>query len=276
MSINQFIRERRYFIAVFSILGLFILIGLYLVISSSRAASERAQLQQEEQESRKIEKKIFGYSVKERPIEGYEIGNGANTLLLLASIHGDEMGTTNLLNRFVEEIKANPSLIAKTKRLIVIPIANPDGYYDREDKLNANGVNLNLNFATSDWQEYGPEGTYAGPEPFSEIESQVIKQVVEQYRPSIMISYHASGDLVTPEAGDVSVALGRWYAEKTGYHYYDDTNLDWDYPGTTTKWFVENTGKPAITVELTKDLQGDWDINKGALLELTSSGLVYE
>ncbi|MDP2630683.1 MAG: M14 family zinc carboxypeptidase [Candidatus Uhrbacteria bacterium] len=240
----------------------------YFVINSIKVANEQARIQQEEQESRKIEKKIFGYSAKERPIEGYEIGNGTNTLLLLASIHGDEMGTTDLLNQFVEEIKANPSLISKTKKLVIIPIANPDGYYDRTDKLNTNEVNLNLNFATSDWQKYGPEGTYAGPEPFSEIESRVIKQAVEQYKPSIMISYHAFGALVSPEAEDASIALAKWYTEKTGYEYF---NVDyWDYPGTATKWFVETTDKPAITVELTKDLQSDWDINKGALFELLS------
>lgn len=181
----------RLFVFAFFTLALATTIGSYFIIGSIKASNEQAKIQQEEQESRKIEKKTFGYSTKGRPIDGYEIGGGVNTLLLFASIHGDEMGTTDLLNSFVEEIKANPSLISKTKRVIVIPITNPDGYYDRKDKLNANEVNLNLNFSTSDWQEYGPEGTYAGPEPFSEIESRVIKQVVEQYKPSMMIAYHA-------------------------------------------------------------------------------------
>jgi len=82
-----------------------------------------------------------------------------------------------------------------------------------------------------------------------------------------MISFHSHGDLVSPEAGDASVGLAKWYAEKTGYVYFED----WDYPGTATKWFVETTNKPAITVEISQDLQSDWEINKGALLELISS-----
>lgn len=266
-ALNYNKNHKKYFVVVLSILSLSIIIGSYFIVKSSKAAAERARLQQEEQESRKIEKKTFGYSVKGRPIDGYEIGNGENTLFLFASIHGNEIGTTDLLNRFVEEIKTNPNLISKTKRLVVIPIANPDGYYDRTDKLNANGVNLDLNFDTSDWQEYGPEGTYAGPKPFSEIESQAIKQVVGQYNPSVMISFHAFGALVSPEDGDASTEWAKWYVEKTGYEYYDT----WDYPGTATKWFVETTGKPAITIELTKYLQSDWDINKEALLELISS-----
>ena len=226
-------------------------------------------------ETTKIEKKVFGYSAKGKTIEGYEIGNGENSILLFASIHGDEVGTTDLLNQLVEEIKTNPSIVSEKKKLIIIPIANPDGYYDRTDKLNANKVNLNLNFATSDWKKNGPEGTYAGPKPFSEIESQVLEQVVEQYKPIIMISYHALGALVTPEDGDGSIALGKWYAEKTGYVYYDHANSDWDYPGTATKWFFETTGNPAITIELTKYIQSDWEINKKALAEIISSDAVY-
>lgn len=264
-------RRKKYPILIFAILALAILLGSYFVMRSRQVAAEQARLLREEQESRKIEKKTFGYSVKGRPIEGYEIGNGPNTILLFASIHGDEVSTVDLLARFVEEIKSNPILISKTKHLIVIPIANPDGYYDRTDKLNANEVNLNLNFTTSDWKEYGPEGTYAGPQPFSEPESQVIKQIVEQHKPSIMISYHAMGALITSESNDASIKLAHWYVEKTGYEYYDA----WNYPGTATKWFAETTDKSAITVELTKYLQDDWDINKSALLELVSSDGPY-
>ncbi len=260
-------RLNKYPILVVCILALLIA-GSYFIISSSRAAEKgRVRIEQEEQASIKIEKKTFGTSVMGRPIEGYEIGNGSDAVLLFASIHGDEVGTADLLNRFVQELQADPGKISKTKRLIVIPIANPDGYYDRTDKLNADLVNLNLNFATSNWKKYGPEETYAGPEPFSEPESKVIKQVVEQYNPSMMISYHAMGALVSPEDGDASVALGEWYVGKTGYEYY----LDWDYSGTATKWFVETTGKPAITVEITAYRPSDWDINKRALMELASS-----
>ena len=252
------------------VITLLISLGLYFFIHTRQVVAEQARIVQEEQDSRKIEKKTFGHSVTGRPIEGYEIGNGSNTILLLASIHGDEIGTVDLLNKFIDEIKTDPSKISKTKKLIVIPIANPDGYYDRIDKLNANLVNLNLNFETSDWQEYGPEGTYAGPKPFSEPESQIIKQIVEDYKPSMMISYHAMGTLVSPEDGEASTALGKWYAEKTGYEYY----LYWDFPGTATKWFMENTSKPAITVELTTYRADDWEINKDALLELVYSDVM--
>lgn len=219
------------------------------------------------QENIKIERKVFGYSVQGRPIEGYEIGSGKDGLLLFASIHGSEMGTADLLNQLVLEIALDPSLVSKTKKLIIIPVANPDGYEERPDKLNANGVNLNLNFGTSDWQKYGLEGDYAGAEPFSEIESRVMKEIVEKYKPEAMISFHSHGNLISPEKGNASAELAKWYADKTGYVVYDL----WDYPGTATKWFVETTGKPSITVEISKDFQSDWGINREALFSLISS-----
>lgn len=116
----------------------------------------------EDEKEVKIERKVFGQSVQGRPVEGYEIGYGKNALLLFASIHGNEMGTADLLNQLVLEIALDKSLVSKEKKLVIIPVANPDGYQERSDNLNANGANLNLNFGTADWQNYGPEGNYAG------------------------------------------------------------------------------------------------------------------
>ncbi len=223
----------------------------------------------------KVEKKVFGYSVKGNLIEGYEIGYGKEAILLMGAIHGNEVGSAYLLNRLVSEIKSNVKIISKNKRIIIIPVVNPDGY-NIQQKFNANGVNLNLNFNTTGWANYGPQGTYAGPKPFSEPESQIVKKIVERYRPIMMISYHTAGGIVSPEEGGPSAILGKWYAQKTGYEYYDDAaaaadNVDWNFPGTSTMWFTRTTGKPAITVELSQIDQGDWDINKTALMGIVSS-----
>jgi len=266
---------KKHFKTSWLVLLAFIFAALFLLLASravsgwlksSAEADDTGALRQNER-GNFIKKKIFGYSGKGKAIEGYEIGFGENAALLFGAIHGNEMGTAGLLRQLALEIALNPALVPQNNKLIIIPVANPDGYYDRTDNLNANEVNLNLNFATSDWQEYGPEGNYAGPRPFSESESQAIRRVVEQYDPRVMISFHSHGNLVSPETAASSVALAKWYADKTGYAYYDA----WDYPGTATKWFEETTGNPAITVELPKDLQSDWEINKGALLELIMS-----
>jgi predicted deacylase len=273
METNQKPKGLKTHVAIFTLAAI---TGLYFFVPKPQGPvvqppvaqqnSEPAVLGEETSQGTNIEKEVFGFSEQRKPIEGYIIGSGDNVLFLHASLHGDEIGTTDLLNLLMEEIKANPDLVASTTKLVVLPIANPDGYYDRTDKLNARGVNLNLNFGTSDWQDHGPEGTYAGPKPFSEIESRIIKKIVEKYNPGAMIAFHSEGALVSPEEGKASVALAKWYAKKTGYKYFED----WDYPGTATKWFEDTTGFPAITVEISKQLQSDWEINKKALLELIS------
>lgn len=216
-----------------------------------------------------IVERIFGVSTAGKEVKGFEAGSGQECILIFAAIHGNEMGTADLLNKLVDEIKAKPSLVSSSKKLIIIPVLNPDGFYDREDKLNANEVNLNLNFRTSDWKPYGPEGQFAGAEPFSERESRLLKEIVEKYKPTSMISFHSQGAIVSPELNhEPSAVLAKWYSEKTGYLYVDEAS--WDYPGTATKWFAETYNKAAITVELTNHSESDWAINKPVLIELIS------
>jgi len=221
-----------------------------------------------------VEKQTFGYSTAGKPITGYVFGTGTETTLMFGSIHGNEMGTANLLNTLVKYIQNNPSSVASSQRVVIIPILNPDGYFDRTDKLNANGVNLNLNFGTSDWAMYGSEGQYAGPAAWSEVESRILRTVVEEYLPTRMISYHSNGSLSNPESAEVSQELAWWYAVESGYYYFADPS--WDYSGTATKWFEETYKKAAITVELNDHYMNDWNMNKKPMLELLSgsSGLL--
>ncbi len=214
-----------------------------------------------------VKEKFFGYSTKGRSIYGYEIGRGKETVFLFGAIHGDEKNTADLLNKFVEEVRANPESISDSKKLVVIPIVNPDGYYERSDNLNVNGVNLNRNFDAKEWKPYEQEGVSAGSKPFSEDESIALKQTVERYRPEVMIAFHSQGGLVSPEENESSIALAKWYEKKTGYSYYDE----WTYVGTATLWFWETFQKPSITVELTDHVENDWELNKEALWALVSS-----
>lgn len=209
---------------------------------------------------------VFGYSVKGSRIEGYIFGEGSEVILMFGAIHGNEKGTYPLLSNLVNELFQNPSLVGANKKLIIIPLLNPDGYYGRTDKLNANGVNLNLNFQTTDWRTFGGEGTYAGPHPFSEPESKIIRDIVLKYDVKKMLSYHSKGSLVNPEIHKPSEDLAKWYANLSGYKYFDDPS--WYYFGTATRWFTETIGGPAITIELTNHEDSDWHVNKKPMLEL--------
>ncbi len=211
--------------------------------------------------------RTFGVSEKGREIEGYELGTGSECLLFFGGIHGNEKGTVVLLEQLADEVIAKPELVAPTKRVVIIPLLNPDGYSEGIYRDNTNGVNLNRNFLTTGWTANPDTTTFAGLQPFSEAESSVLRDVVEECQPSLMLAFHSQGGVVSPELGKDSMALAEWYIAKTGYAYYND----WDYPGTATKWFTETTGKPALTVEITNHIESDWEINQDALLQLINS-----
>lgn len=260
-----FKEQRKRLVALTLMLGSFFLIDKGTV-SPLTVESNQAQ---EQSEVSSFQMKQFGESTQGKPIVGYEIGKGEDVYFLFGSIHGNEMSSGDILDQLVKEVAVNPSIVSPNKKFVIIPITNPDGYYDRTDKLNANGVNLNLNFPTSKWQQYGPQGMFAGEEPFTEVESRIIRDVVESYKPRAMLSFHAKGLLVSPEYNDISAALGHWYADRTDYMYFD--HEEWDFPGTATKWFAETTGKAAITIELPDYVKTDWKTNKKPLMELITS-----
>ncbi len=211
-----------------------------------------------------VTKRIVGYSENGRTIDAYQFGNGSECLLFFAGIHGNEKGTVDMLRTLADVLTDQPSTVSSEKRVVIIPLLNPDGYSEDLYRTNANGVNLNRNFATPGWTTNPDEETFAGTEPFSEAETRVLRSVVQECAPSMMIAFHSQGGVISPEASPESAALGDWYASKTGYTIYND----WNYPGTATQWFANTTGNPAITVEITSHDKSDWGINRDALLEL--------
>lgn len=242
-----------------SVLGL----GLFAFeVWANRQENDLAQVQ--------ILPKTFGTSAAGRPITGYEIGTGDHCLVFTAGLHGNEKGGVSLLGRLVEHIRHKPSSLAANKKLMIIPLVNPDGYYDRQDKLNANGVNINRNFSTTEWlrwqDEEDPE-TYAGEAPFTESESRAVRDAVASCNAALLIDFHSLGALVSPETTPESLALAHWYAGRTGYTYFEE----WAFAGHSARWFEESTDNPSLTVELTNHHDSDWRINRVPLLKLIAS-----
>ena len=246
--------------SIFGLIGAVLLGVLAITLFVSAKTVENSY---DHQTASEIAEVLFGYSTEGREITGAIFGDGEETILLFGGIHGNEKGSSQVLELLTDELTEQPEFVGDDVRVIVIPVTNPDGYIDRTDKLNTNGVNLNRNFKTTDWVRF-EDGIDAGIEPFSEIESQIIASIIEQYDVDKMIAYHSQGGLSIPEYTQESRDLAAWYANKTGYQYFDE----WDYFGTATRWFEEVHKKPAITVELTSHYLSDWAVNRPAILEL--------
>ena len=140
---------------------------------------------------------------------GYSYGDMTTKpcIHLQGGIHGShEWGTVHLVQEFANML-GNPSSYAQEDVInelkgvfdfFIIPSVNPWGYHRRYHRTtapsdapsaygNANGVDANYNFGNQEmWNNYGD-----GSAPFSEPESQIIRDVVEAYEPLALFDIHA-------------------------------------------------------------------------------------
>lgn len=180
---------------------------------------------------------VAGRTVAGREIPVHVRGLGPDVCLLLATIHGDEPAGTAILERLLEHLDAHPELL-RGRRVVVLPVANPDGLAART-RRNANGVDLNRNFEAPNRLDGGRYGTAALSEP----EAVAIRAVVHQFRPSRVLSLHQP--LRCVDWDGPAEALAERIAEAT------DLPLEklGTRPGSMGAW-AEAEGLALVTVEL--------------------------
>jgi protein MpaA len=128
----------------------------------------------------------FGVSVEGRPLLLETRGRGPEAVLLLAAIHGNESAGTPLLQEFLDRVDAGLDA-GWTARITahVVLVANPDGFA-RNRRANANGVDLNRNFPSGNFQARSRHGR----EPLSEAESRALFDLLIELRPARVLSIH--------------------------------------------------------------------------------------
>ena len=96
--------------------------------------------------------KEIGRSIEDRPIYVFEVGDGDIDILFVGGLHtGLEKNTYDLAKNVLEYYNDNLNLVPENISLHIIPVVNPDGLAN-DTHNNANGVDLNRNWATEDWQ----------------------------------------------------------------------------------------------------------------------------
>jgi len=223
----------------------------------------------------------IGYSVRGRPINAYWFGGGSSTVLFTGAIHGDEVSASLILQDFINNLEVHAREIPAGRQIVVVPTLNPDGMASGS-RLNAHGVNLNRNFATSDWKsDIDDTGTggkpiknRGGKSPMSEPETKAIAALSSQLHPRLVMSYHAVGSVaIGNEAGD-SARLAAKYASMVGYRNGTGQSgdiFDYGISGTYDDWLAQKLGSASIIIELGSATYRDFGYHQAAMWAMAKS-----
>jgi murein peptide amidase A len=194
-------------------------------------------------------------SVKGLPIMAREIisrgvtGSGsAARVLVIGGIHGDELTSSSIVFRWLEWIDQAE---AKPYQWQIVPVLNPDGLLAKPaTRVNANGVDLNRNFPTPNWEKEAPKywtvktandpRRYPGKAAISEPESRWLHNEIKRFKPDVIISIHAPfGVLDFDGPVDPPHKLGALILMPVGI-----------YPGSLGNYGGVHKGVPVVTIEL--------------------------
>ena len=169
-------------------------------------------------------------------------------VLMIGGIHGDEYSSVSVVYKWLQKLERFHSGLFHWK---VVPLLNPDGLLRKKSqRMNANGVDLNRNFPTQDWhklsQHYWVNRTYKNPrrypgkDPLSEPETQWLYDLIEEFKPDVIVAVHAPyGVLDFDGPPRAPKQLGPLYL-----------NLLGAYPGSLGNFAGIEREIPVITIEL--------------------------
>lgn len=234
----------------------------------------------------------IGKSVQNRDLWAIKISDNAAqdeeeaTVAFLGGHHAREWIAVDVPFYLAKYLLENYASDTRVRNLVdnaeiwIVPMVNPDGhqYSVTSDRLwrknrrnNGNGtygVDLNRNYSHR-WGGPGSSGdtwseTYRGTAPFSEPESQAVRDLLQNHPPRALITYHNYTQLVLYPWGNtydpapdqalmhqIAVAIADSIRAIHGKNYTPQQASDlYLASGDTTDWLYALLSAPAFTVEL--------------------------
>ncbi|MDH3647372.1 MAG: M14 family zinc carboxypeptidase [Gammaproteobacteria bacterium] len=192
-------------------------------------------------------------SFKATPLFYKDFGSedeSATRVLLVGGIHGDEYSSVSIVFKWLAMLEED---LGERFHWRVVPVLNPDGLLRpprMSQRMNANGVDLNRNFPTPDWEAKAfkywvnrarkNKRRYPGPAPLSEPETAWLVQQIETFQPHAVVSVHAPHGVVDFDGPRVP-------PEQLGPL---ELRLLGTYPGSMGRYIGIHKGIPLLTLEL--------------------------
>ena len=201
-------------------------------------------------------------SVQGTPLYTRDIGEGSGRLrvLVVGGIHGDELSSTSVALHWLRLAAEERVDMPQPIHWRFVPVLNPDGLLGRPPKrMNANGVDLNRNFPTPNWERdaavYWQKRTrkdprrWPGPKPLSEPETRFLHDQMQSFLPHLIVSIHAPYGVLDFDGPSVPPSkLGRLYLDQVGI-----------FPGSLGNYGGVHKKVPVVTIELPNALRTPLD-----------------
>ncbi len=167
------------------------------------------------------------------------LGNGGN-ILVVGVFHGEEPQGKFLIESYLEK-----SSDIAPKGIMFIPCLNPDGMQYGK-RTNANGVDLNRNYPTKNWELTETNEFFGGESPASEIETKFMVEVIDEYKPELILTLHAPFKVVNYDGPAKEIA------EKISkiINYPVEASIGYPTPGSFGTYCGVERNIPTITLEL--------------------------
>lgn len=192
-------------------------------------------------------------SVKDVPLYTRDVkpDNAKLRVLVMGAIHGDELSAASVAFHWIRLALQHPLEMPQPVHWRFIPVLNPDGVLAQPPRrVNANGVDLNRNFPTPNWERdaahYWEKRTrkdprrWPGKKPLSEPESSFLHQQMQSFKPHLIVAIHAPYGVLDFDGPSVPPSkLGRLYLDQVGI-----------FPGSLGHYGGVHKGVPVVTVEL--------------------------
>lgn len=208
----------------------------------------------------KFESLPHGKTVEGRAIEAFISAQKASKYIyLMAGTHGDEIEGIVIVQKLYEWLQSQSLSLP----MLVIPILNLDGHL-KSTRVNANGVDLNRNYPSSNWSAKARAAQYyPGTHPLSEPENQYLDSLFKTYPPGLIMSIHSWKPMINTNGDCTDVAMH--LHQYNGYVVCDDIE-DHPTPGSLGEYGPQNLKSPVLTFEcpLLKDhtsLDAIWEEN---------------